>query len=266
VHSSESLRLLVDLNAPLWAAEAEVIRTYWHSPQRSRETDRLWLVRQSYKEFWDGFHRAFEHFNREIHRIDRDTNRHVALDQANVLREELAHYCWFADLYDELREVGEPLLDPQTCKRLGSWAENDELMRLRTDHRKRHADLGTRAQRFTEGGYCALYREGMKLADNGGFDGRIAAACAAVYADELDHMLAGIAGIDEMGLTDAEWRLLGEISVAQLQQRIRMRNAQFNHPVTDRRLAELCAGACEPVQFDYARAGRQAAARLRLPQ
>ena len=213
-------------------------------------------MRQSYKEFWDGFHRGFEHIKREFDRIDRGFDRHALLDYANVLGDELAHYCLFADLYDELGAAKKSALDPQSCKRLGKWPENDELMQLRTVHRQLHGELGTRAQRFTEGGYCALYSEGMKLLSRGGFDARIAAACAAVYEDELDHMLGGIAGIDQVGLTDAHWERLGEITTAQQQQRIHMRNAQFSHPVARSRIIELCAGACDPVPFDYVRAGR----------
>ena len=262
VKPSKLLRRLIDLNAPLWAAEAEVISTDWHSPMRSRETDRLWLLRQSYKEFWDGFHRAFERIDGGFDRID----RHALLDDARLLTEELAHYCMFADLYDELCESGDAALDPQTSKRLGCWAENDELMRLRAAYQRRPGALGERAQRLTDGGYCALYSEGRKLADRGGFDARIAAACAAVYEDEFDHMLSGIANIDQVGLTAADWELLGEITVLQLQQRIRMRNAQFSHPVAHGRLGDLCAGACDPVQFDYAWAGQQLTSRLPLRQ
>ena len=43
---------LVARAAPLWAGEAEVVRTYWASPTRSVETDLTWLARQAFKEFW----------------------------------------------------------------------------------------------------------------------------------------------------------------------------------------------------------------------
>lgn len=33
-----------------------------------------------------------------------------------------------------------------------------------------------------------------------------------------------------------------------------MRNAQFCHPVTDKRIKEIIAGEIEPIQFDYVRA------------
>ncbi|MDE1904364.1 MAG: hypothetical protein KGI46_10945, partial [Alphaproteobacteria bacterium] len=46
------LQRLINLAAPYWAGEAEVVRTYWSSPQRTRSTDLLWLSRQCFKEFW----------------------------------------------------------------------------------------------------------------------------------------------------------------------------------------------------------------------
>ena len=47
-------RELVAANAPLWAGEAEAFRTYWDSPERSRESDPCWLARQCHKEFRGG--------------------------------------------------------------------------------------------------------------------------------------------------------------------------------------------------------------------
>jgi len=39
-----------------------------------------------------------------------------------------------------------------------------------------------------------------------------------------------------------------------LKLRLTMRNAQFSHPLTDKRIAEIVAGQIEPVAFDYDRA------------
>src|SRR5688500_5664082 len=50
--SNPQIRRLVEAATPLWAGEAEVVRTYWTSPKRSLETDLLWLRRQCFKEFW----------------------------------------------------------------------------------------------------------------------------------------------------------------------------------------------------------------------
>src|SRR5260370_41517497 len=50
--TAANIRRLIGVAAPLWAGEAEVVGTYWSSPKRTRETDLLWLRRQSFKEFW----------------------------------------------------------------------------------------------------------------------------------------------------------------------------------------------------------------------
>src|SRR5687767_8307199 len=49
---NSNLRRVIDVATPLWAGEAEVVRTYWTSPKRTIETDLLWLKRQCFKEFW----------------------------------------------------------------------------------------------------------------------------------------------------------------------------------------------------------------------
>ena len=47
----ENLTKLISVSAPLWAGETEVVRGYWNSPIRTKETDLLWLRRQYFLEF-----------------------------------------------------------------------------------------------------------------------------------------------------------------------------------------------------------------------
>src|SRR5262245_1709843 len=55
---SKNLQKLIDALAPYWAAEAAVVRAYFASKKRDRQSDLLWLARQCRKEFWDGFDEA----------------------------------------------------------------------------------------------------------------------------------------------------------------------------------------------------------------
>jgi len=256
---SRNLARLIEANAPLWAGEAEVFRVYWDSPVRTRATDRLWLLRQAYKEYWDGFvpHlAAVERLTGDAQ--TRDLRRNV-LRMVEVAAEEYAHFCLFADLWQALGAAGESL-SVEWLRQVGDWEENGALMTLRQAHKRRHGELGTRAHRFTEGGYCTLYRAGMTLLGRGGIDDSIAEVCAAVYEEEFDHMLMGIADLDGMDIRDDDWRLLQRLSTEQMRYRIRMRNAQFSYPLPETRIRELCRGAAAPLAFDYRRAGFSAAA------
>ncbi|MEQ8234301.1 MAG: hypothetical protein RKL32_21540, partial [Gammaproteobacteria bacterium] len=163
-----------------------------------------------------------------------------------------------ADLYERL---GGAAPSPEALRARGAWAENDALMALRARHREQHGALGVRAYRFTEGGYCTLFSEGMRLAGRGGDDDAIAAVCAAIHDDEFEHMLLGVVDLDDDSLDGAGWALLGELTTAQLALRIEMRNAQFGYPLSRERVAALRGGAAAPLAFDYARATALRAAR-----
>ncbi|MBV8165172.1 MAG: hypothetical protein JO021_00175 [Alphaproteobacteria bacterium] len=262
---STHLKRLIDTAAPYWAGEAEVFRTYWDWSQRSRETDRQWLSRQCSKEVWGSgvgatkgiFLGPAEELVAAFPKIDTEIDRHAVLDIAEGLWAEFAHYCAFADAYDALALPGEPKINPHAIKTM--WPEDTALTELRFAHRRDYPKLGMRATRFTEGGYCTLFSEGMRLASrtdgpHGRANALIAQACRRVYDDEFGHMLKGIVGLDDEALSDAEWQTLAELSVLQLKVRIRMRNAQFGHPLSDARVREIDQGACAPLAFDYDKA------------
>ncbi len=242
-------RELVAANAPLWAGEAEIIRSYWDWPGRSRDSDMLWLARQCHKEFWGGgddmrrglFAWPLAELTAAFDKIDRGVPRREVLTMAALLHEEFAHYCVLADVYDMLKTADEPGLDPHGLKDR-SWPENDALSALRAAQRKQHGEIGSRAHLFTEGGYCALFREGMKLKGRGAIDDAIAAACAEIHDEEFDHMMAGVAGLANGVISADDLSLIAELTTAQMGQRILMRNAQFGHPVSDARVEELIAG------------------------
>lgn len=254
--ASEGLHRLVARCAPLWGGEAEVVRTYWNSPQRTAATERTWVIHQMYKEYWDGVVPPLAAIQRMVPQVERGVTRAKLAELTKVLYEEVEHYALFADIFDLIKDAGELTPDPETIKRLGAWKENDTLMNTRVRHRQENAAIGMRACRFTEGGYCAMYSEGMKLRGRSALDDAIAHACTRIYEEEFDHMLLGILGIDDAAMSEADWKLLADMCVEQFQCRIHMRNAQFGYPVPAARIAELIAGKGEPMAFDYARAER----------
>jgi hypothetical protein len=253
---------LIKAAAPLWAGEAEVVRTYWISPRRNNATDLLWLKRQCFKEFWStgaqkydrggAFVGPMKYLLARQKEIDVTFDRREVLDVLEGLKAEFSHYCAFADVYDALTPPGTP---PITPEELESWPEEDALAALRLSHQDQYGAVGLRACNFTEGGYCTLFREGRALKGKGGIEAKIAVACEAVYEDEIDHMLRGIAGIAAEGFSDRDWDLMIGLMVKQLQLRIRMRNAQFSLPLSEDRVQAIFRGEIAAEPFDYARAG-----------
>ena len=262
---SPELQRLVDVSAPLWAGEAEVVRTYFTSPIRTLETDLLWIQRQCSKEF-NGTG-AGEYKNMGVFlgpltelqliypKIDTgeedSVDRHYVLELLEILKEEYEHFCLFSDVFDKIKPANTPSINPH---KLETWDEDAALTKVRHDAIAEHGRLGIRATRFTEGGYCTLFREGMNAAEIGGkFDAAnklIAAACKEIYEDEFDHMLEGIAGLDGEGWTSEEFQLMEDIVLKILRRRITMRNAEFSFPLTEERVQAIYEGDILPEIFD----------------
>lgn len=260
--ASAALRRLVDAVAPLFGAEAEVFRTYWDSSLRTARTDRLWIARQARKEVWDtplGDPRGLyvgpvEELMELFPRIDSEVPRAAVLAKTKLLYEEFSHYCAFADAHDALCGAGDETLSPARLAELPNWPENEAIRDRRAAIIEQFGAIGERACLFTEGGYCTLFSEGMRLRGRGGGNELIADACALVYEDEFGHMAAGIKGLDGEGISAGDWETLTELSVELAGLRIPMRNAQFSNPVAPERMAELCDGAGDPIQFDFDKA------------
>ena len=261
--ASPDLERLITANAPYWAAEAEVCRTYFNGSKRTAKSDLSWLARQARKEFWDSFDNTerclflspLKKLMANWDQIDSGGfSRHDALEEAETLYEEFSHYVAFADAYDAIKDATDPAITPTMLRDVRMWPENEALHDIRTKHRVDHGELGMRACHFTEGGYCSLFTEGMKLKGSKANEA-IARASLLVYEDEFHHMLRGIAGLDAEGMSAAEWDRLWQLSLEQLKARLRMRNAQFGNVVPEARMQELLAGKAKPIQFDYQKAG-----------
>ena len=251
---SPGLRRLVAANAPLWAGEAAVFGAYWDAPMRTRETDLSWLARQCRKELFDGVLPRVRALDALVHRIGAENERAALTALADGIQAEIAHFRAFAGVYDQLRKPEDPPLDAVRLEH-AEWPENRALAALRARHREQHGELGRRAEAFTEGGYCTLYTAGCSLEGRGGIDDAIATACARVVDDEWDHMIAGIAGLADEIRSDDDWALLASLTVEQGRCRIRMRNAQFGHPLCADELRTAENGAHPPIPFDFVRAG-----------
>ena len=215
-----SVDALLALNEPLWDEEALVCRRYFASPERTVESDLRWIARQAAKELFDGVLARAAGLSTMS-----DLRDVVALTEE--LHEEAVHLAAFVGAFEQLRPDDVPPLDRATLESWVAWPGNVELRAMRARHRRDHGRLGELAGYITEGGRAALFVEGAALAGNGGADDVIAAACAAVHADEVDHMRAALDAITDLALDHDELTLLGDLTAAQSRQRIRMRVEQF---------------------------------------
>ena len=264
---NENLLKLIEVSAKLWAGEAEVFRTYWDSSIRTLETDLLWLRRQCFKEFNGkglGEHKDLGIFLgplteiiESFPKIDREVSRHHVANLIETIHDEFTHYCLFADVYDAIRDKNTATINPHE---LQIWEEDKILTDLRIEQNHTHGEIGLRASHFTEGGYCTLFREGMRLEGRGGTDDLIAKACRVIYEDEFNHMLAGIVGLEEEGMSDGDYALMTDLVIKQLRARIKMRNAEFSFVLKEERIEAIYNGDIEPEPFDFEKAEKVLAA------
>jgi len=250
LNPSKGLLSLIEANAPYWGAEAEVIRSYWNSPVRNRQTDVKWLTHQIYKEYWNGVMPYQALFNKHLPITSSKQQRQELMELSEIVYEEVEHFNMFADLYSTLTG-SDYNLTPEQLKAAGAWVENDALVTLRKQHIYKSAEIGPRATRFTEGGYVAFFSEGMKLAGGNSFENELARICKIIHDDEFNHMLLGIIETDDHQLTDSDWRMLESFTVEQTRQRVIMRNAQFSNPISDEHMTTLLTGKATPVVFDF---------------
>ena len=73
---------------------------------------------------------------------------------------------------------GDEKLSPTMLHGVPDWPENQALRDRRAELKAEYGAVGERACFFTEGGYCTMFSEGMRLEGRGGVDDMIASACA----------------------------------------------------------------------------------------
>ena len=265
---SENLRKLLASAGTYFAGEAEVVRTYWDWSGRTIETDLRWLELQVFKEFKGSGVGDFQNkgviigplteVQEILPRMDRGVDRHRIRDLLEGLYEEFTHLVAFADVYDAIRPEGTPPIAPHRCE---GWTEDDVLTQLRYKTIAENGEIGRRASKFTEGGYCTLFREGMAIAGRGDNEKLIANACRLVYEDEFEHMLGGVVGLDDAKHSFEDWQWMSDLVGTLLKARIDMRNGQFSYPLSTDRIAAIAAGDIDPIAFDFETASRLIAER-----
>lgn len=231
---------LLEFASRWWAGEAEVTRTFFSQP-RSRDEHLRWLRMQACKELQPRpqgiIIRNVEQLQRDYAQLEKSVDRHDYQDRIEFLLEEFRHYVLFADVVDQL--TGARL----TPEELATYEvpEERKLREMRERYAAQHGALARAASSFCEGGGASLFYEGMQIGGDPVSD-TVAAACASVYKDEMEHASHGIEDMVRVARTEADWALAREMVEAISRQRLRMRNEQFGYPLTDDRLDEIAQG------------------------
>lgn len=226
-----------------WAGEAEVTRTFF-SQKRSKDEHLRWLRMQAFKELQPRPNgiiiRLINELKDDYERLEHGVERHDFLHKIQFLEEEFRHYQLFADVVDYL--TGKKI----TPEELAQYEvpEEAKLRELRTNLMKEHGELARFASSFCEGGGASLYYEGMQVGGDELHD-LIAKACRGVYEDEIEHAEQGASGLERGHWSEEQWAQAKSMVEAISRQRVRMRNDQFGHVLSEERIAEIDAGQIE---------------------
>ncbi|HXQ20060.1 MAG TPA: hypothetical protein VN812_00195 [Candidatus Acidoferrales bacterium] len=227
---------LVNLAAPFWAGEAEIVRSYLTRP-RTSDTDLRWLKAQAFKET-----RHLRILPRRVQdeywRTGTVRNHPQGSEAGAKLAEEMKHFRLIAELIEFLTVTPVGMTD------LLELPEETALQDLRQPYRG-----GTNFERcivdFTEGGGGAMYWV-LARVEGGDFERRTASAFRLIYDDEVLHGPGQIHTIGRLANSAADWEHAEDIVARVCAQRLRMRNEMFSWPVSVERIAAIGAGNIDP--------------------
>ncbi len=227
---------LLDLAAPYWAGEAEIVRAYLDRP-RTVEMDLRWLKAQAFKE--TRHLRILPESVQDEYWKSGTVHEHPdGPEAAEKLAEEMKHFRLIADLIEHLTGA------PVGSTGLLELPEETRLQDLRQPYR-----AGSSFERcvvdFTEGGGGAMYWMLARL-DGGDFEHRTAEAFRLIYEDEVLHGPGQIHSLGLLATSAADWEHARDIVRRVCQQRLHMRNEMFSWPLTAERIAEIGAGKIDP--------------------
>jgi len=231
------------------AAERAVIAAFFKKPRK--RTDHLrWLKAQGFKEY--SAIRPIIHALAALYpKIDRGVDRHDYAELTEKLADETKHARLVLDL---LEEISGKKTGPHDL----TWLPEDrKLAKVRARYSKSYAtllhgsgkvsskeikrrdeDLERAAITLTEGGGGALYRVCSELKTSG-VEGRIAKVFYDILLDEVGHKDSGGRALAPLVKTQAEFDRAAKIICEVSGQRLRMRNEQFDFPLSKNQLAEL---------------------------
>jgi rubrerythrin len=231
------------------AAETEVIAAFFRR-RHSKQDHLRWLSAQAYKEY-SAIKPIFTTLARLYPDIDRGIDRREFAELADKLADETKHARLVMDLLEEIKRkkiTFDDLLwlpeDKKLAKVRGHYSLTGATLlhggsSLKTKEiRRKDEALERAAITLTEGGGGALYRVCSKL-KRGNFEKRIATVFKEILADETGHKDMGERSLSTIIKTKSAFARAARIITAVSGQRLRMRNEQFGHPLSEAELTTL---------------------------
>lgn len=261
VEASVAERDLAVLAARCAAGEAEVATAYFKSPSRTKETDMVWLEKQAGRELES----TFTMFNEVVETVGRDIgkpgqfwvdnirdgiDRHALEEALFKIKQELNHGNYCVDILESLS--GKPANMKMIVRNYNRWnpdasAPNNtewctlaQLFREQEGRSEPWAKLIT-SEGLLEGGSCGMFYAASLLAGNE-VDDFIGRAFKVVLSDERGHGPANIFSVHKYMHTEEDLEGAKDMLRARAEQRLRMRNEQFNYPLSWTRLTDIMNG------------------------
>ncbi len=246
---TDYLKRLTRLARSFHDAEAEIIRAYFKKPRKQLDHLR-WLRAQAFKEH-SAIKPIFTALAKLYPEVDRRIDRHQFEELTEKLADETKHARLVMDLLEKLTGKKVTFADllwlpedrrlakirARYSKSLATLLHGNGAIRAK-EIRRKDEDLERAAITLTEGGGGALYLVCSQL-KKPGFETKIASVFREILADEVAHKEAGSRSLDSHAVSDRTFRRAARIICDVSSQRLRMRNEQFNFPLTEDELTIL---------------------------
>jgi hypothetical protein len=246
---NDYVKQLAKLARAYAAAEEAIVSAFFAKPRKKSDHLR-WLRAQAFKEY-SAIKPIFTAVAKLYPELDRQIDRQQFEELTEKLADETKHARLVMDLLEELtgRKV--------TFANLLWLPEDRKLAKIRArfsrsyatllhgsgairakEIRRKDEELERAAITLTEGGGGGLYQVCSRLKKNG-FEGKIARVFREILLDEMAHKEAGIRSLPALVRNDTAFRRTARIICEVSSQRLRMRNEQFDYPLSEREMMNL---------------------------
>jgi hypothetical protein len=231
------------------AAEAAIVTAFFAKP-RKRLDHLHWLRAQTFKEY-SAIKPIFSALAKLYPEVDREIDRHQFEELTEKLADETKHARLVMDLLEDLTGKRVTFADllwlpedrklakirARYSKSFATLLHGDGAIRAR-EIRRQDENLERAAITLTEGGGGALYEVCSRLKKTG-VEGKIVAVFREILRDEMAHKDVGLHSLAALVVNDRTFRRAARILCDVSSQRLRMRNEQFNFPLTEAELMIL---------------------------